>query len=237
MSKREVRTLSASEVRAMGGSGGSDPLRIEGYAAVFSSYSRDLGGFKEMIMPGAFTRTIAEKQDVRALFNHDPNIVLGRTSAGTLTLHQDNHGLAFRCELPDSQTARELHGSIKRGDISQCSFAFSVNPGGETWSEDQDEDDEEDSFFVSRKLSDLNTYDVSPVTYPAYDDTSVASRELSELVPVEVRSAVAAKNAAKRHVAPPTKPPAVIPPVISKPVVATAEQLTKRAHVRALLDL
>jgi HK97 family phage prohead protease len=236
MSKRETRTYSASAVRAMGGSGGSDPLRIEGYAAVFNSYSRDLGGFREMIMPGAFTRTIADKQDVKCLLNHNPDCVLGRTKSGTLILNQDSVGLAFRCELPDTQIARDLHTSIKRGDISQCSFAFSVNPGGESWSEDED-DEEEDSFFVSRKLSDLNTFDVSAVCYPAYDDTSVASRELSELVPVEVRSAVAAKNAAKRHVAPPTKPPAVIAPVVSEPVTPTAEQLSNRARVRQLLDL
>lgn len=193
MSTRENRTYVASEVRAAGG--GSEPLSIEGYAAVFNSYSQDLGGFKERIKPGAFDRTISEKQDVRCLFNHDPNVVLGRTISGTLLLAQDAKGLSYRCMLPNTQAARDLHASIQRGDISQCSFSFAVVPGGQTWGEDTDN---RGKFFAMRELTDVDTYDVSPVTYPAYGDTNVGARSMSDLVPVEIRSSVEEKNMALR---------------------------------------
>lgn len=145
---------------------------IRGYAAVFNSVSQNLGGFREQIMPGAFDDVLVD--DVRALFNHDPNHVLGRTVAGTMRLGIDAKGLYYEVDLPDTQTARDLLISVKRGDVTQSSFAFSVAPGGAEWTED-------DTVGTLRSVTKVaRLYDVSPVTYPAYADATVASRSLEE---------------------------------------------------------
>ena len=132
---REVRFFRGTELRAGGGSNKNDSSPfLTGYSALYNSMSQNLGGFKERIAPGTFTRALKEKQDVRFLFNHSADAgVLGRVKSGTLTLSEDARGLAFRCDLPDTQQARDLHTSIKRGDLDSCSFAFSVAPGGESW--------------------------------------------------------------------------------------------------------
>src|SRR6266700_2864691 len=124
----ERRTITA-EVRASRADG--KPTRLEGYAAVFNKFSENLGGFKEKIAPGAFSRAITEKQDVRALFNHDPNFVLGRTASGTLDLSEDDKGLMFSCEMPDTTVARDLMALVERGDVNQCSFGFIVRADSE----------------------------------------------------------------------------------------------------------
>lgn len=213
----EIRSLPATEVRAAGGSGDADPLRIEGYASVFNQPAQIPGaggkpGFREVIKPGAFTRSTTQGADVVCLFNHDPNQVLGRTKSGTLRLRQDSKGLHYTCDLPNTQTARDLHESISRGDISECSFAFKIPDGGQEWSEERDADG---VYFVQRTISDVHVKDVSPVTYPAYGGTNVSARMESAEVPAELRSAVDAKNAALA--APPAAAsqdtPAVIPPV------------------------
>src|SRR5690348_17208033 len=109
-----------------------DEMSLVGYAALFNSESKDLGGFRERIAPGAFTRTLKEGGDVKALVNHDPNQVLGRTKNGTLKLEQDDRGLKFRVKLnPQSQAHRDLHASIARGDLDECSFAFTCPDGGD----------------------------------------------------------------------------------------------------------
>ena len=197
---REIRYLSATEVRAVGGSGDADPLRIQGYASVFNT-SAQLPGFRETIRPGAFTRAVAEKQDVVCLFNHDSNFVLGRTTSGTLSIRQDERGLYYTCELPNTQTARDIHESIRRGDINGCSFAFTIPDGGQDWSEARDTDG---TYFIQRDISNVDLHDVSPVTYPCYSGTEVYARNVAE-VPMELRSSVDSKNAAL-----------VVPPVIEK---------------------
>ena len=117
---KEVRFLAKAEVRAK-----DDGAKvITGYAAMFNSPSQDLGGFIEVIKPGAFTKSLANGADVRCLFNHSEDMILGRTTAGTLRLIEDNVGLRFECDLPDTSYANDLHTSIKRGDINQCSFGF-----------------------------------------------------------------------------------------------------------------
>jgi uncharacterized protein len=140
---------------------------IKGYAAVFNRLSEDLGGFRETILPGAFRDCLATKPDVRCLFNHNPNLVLGRTRAGTLTLAEDDIGLRFDCDLPDTQTARDLRASIQRGDVDQCSFGFYVK--SQKWARSAGED-------LVRELHAVDLFDVSAVTYPAYPQTSVDER-------------------------------------------------------------
>jgi hypothetical protein len=102
------------------------------------------------------------------MFNHDPNFVLGRTKAGTLTLTEDEIGLRYDITLPNTLAAKELHESIKRGDISQSSFAFRVVK--DSWPSVRSGE------MPLRQIEDVELFDVSPVTYPAYEDTTVSAR-------------------------------------------------------------
>jgi HK97 family phage prohead protease len=163
------------EMRGLPGDGAV----LIGHGAVFNEVTTIAGAFREVVMPGAFKKTIKEA-DVRALFNHDPSMVLGRNRAGTLRLTEDERGLAYEIDLPDTQTARDLYTSIARGDVSQSSFSFS--PVGETrkWWE-YPKDDEEEKLPL-RRLKELRLMDVSPVTFPQYEGTDVdLSRALRSL--------------------------------------------------------
>ena len=141
---------------------------IAGYAAVFNSLSENLGGFRERIKPGAFRDAIG-RSDTVALFNHDSNIVLGRVSSGTLTVREDENGLWMEIDPPDTSAARDLMTLIERGDISKQSFGFIVR---------SDEWAMEDGVETRTIIEVDELFDVSPVTYPAYPDTSVALRSL-----------------------------------------------------------
>ena len=170
----ERRNFTAMELRAV--SDDSGVRHITGYAAVFNSLSEDLGGFREKIAPGAFARAVKE-DDVRALWNHNSDNVLGRTKSGTLRLSEDNHGLKIECDPPDAQWVRDLVASIERGDVDQMSFGFIVRrypdgSRGSQWIEENGED--------IRILTDVELFDVSPVTFPAYPDTEVGLRSLEE---------------------------------------------------------
>ena len=158
----ETRTYDA-EIRVSD----DDPI-IRGYAAVFNELSTLLGGFREKIAPGAFKPALKGKPDVRALFNHDPNFVLGRMRTGTLRLAEDDHGLAVEIDPPETQWMRDLLVSLKRGDISQMSFAFRV--GKDIW----EQLDDGTQIRTVTQIAEL--MDVSPVTYPAYPQTSVSAR-------------------------------------------------------------
>ena len=147
------------------------PTKFVGYAAVFDTRT-DLGFYHEEIAPGAFARAIDEKQDVRALINHDPNLVLGRTTAGTLTLAEDDHGLRMEIEPPDTQAARDLMTLVERGDVSQCSFGFIAQK--EEWTETDDDGE-------VRRLIDCDLFDCSVVTFPAYPETSVDARSVEQV--------------------------------------------------------
>jgi HK97 family phage prohead protease len=187
--KREVRFI--AELRADAG----DEMALVGYAALFNNESKDLGGFRETIAPGAFTRSLADNADVKCLFNHNPDFVLGRTVSGTLTLKQDDKGLQFRCLLDaNNQDHRNLHASVKRGDINECSFAFTIPKGGQQWAEAKDSNGD---FYAQRTIITVNLMDVSAVTYPAYDGTSVAARSLFPEGDAEIRSAIASLKAPK----------------------------------------
>lgn len=160
--KIERRFAPAPELRVSG----DKPAVIRGYAAVFERETVLWGDMREKIATGAFTRTLAEGADVRALFNHDPSQILGRNKAGTLRLGEDERGLWYEIDPPDTQAGRDVVESIRRGDITQSSFAFSVRV--EEW----------DLKKKLRTLKDLDLFDVSPVTFPAYDTTEVGLRNL-----------------------------------------------------------
>jgi hypothetical protein len=161
--KQERRTLQ-SEFRVEQREDGKKLIR--GHAAVFNSET-DLGWFRERIAPGAFSESIG-KDDVRALFNHDENFILGRNKAGTLTMREDEQGLYVEIDPPDTQVGRDLVTSIERGDISQMSFGFqTIKDSWET---------EENAAKDLRTLEKVKLWDVSPVTFPAYQETDVAVR-------------------------------------------------------------
>lgn len=143
--------------------------KIIGYAAKYDLPSEDLGGFREFVRPGAFQRSLDNHPDVRALIDHNPSLILGRTLSGTLQLESDAIGLKVTINPPDTQYAADLMAVMSRGDVSQMSFAFTTNL--DSW-------DLVDGERV-RSLLSVDLHDVSVVTYPAYPDTSVAVRSLS----------------------------------------------------------
>ena len=155
------------------------------YPAMFDSLSEDLGGFKEKIGRRAFSKTLQES-DIRALFNHNPDYVMGRNTSGTLSLRVDVRGLHATVDLPDTQWANDLAVSMSRGDVSAGSFGFRILD--DRWTET------EDGYL--RELREVQLFDVSVVTYPAYPETNgtVAMRglfngvmELDAFAPVILR--------------------------------------------------
>ena len=192
------RRIAASEVRA--NSTGKE-MRISGYAARYNVLSTKLGEgtntFRERIASRAFDRILGTKPDTLMLLNHDANLPLGRTSAGTLQLRGDGKGLAFECLLPNTQSGRDTHESIKRGDLGSCSFAFNLGKRSDgspmdEWEEEELEDEKDlglrgKTKTIVRTIRDFSSLmDVSVVTYPAYGSTSVAARH--NVVAAEVRS-------------------------------------------------
>ena len=143
---------------------------LEGYAAVFNKLSEDLGFFREKIKPGAFKKTLDDGADVRALINHDPNLIIGRTQNGTLELEEDRKGLKYMVSLPDTSYARDLKASIERGDITQNSFGFITIQ--DKWKQGEGKDLDE------RTLIEVKLLDISPVTFPAYPQTSLGLRSI-----------------------------------------------------------
>ena len=157
----ERRFLKDNELRIK--DDGDDESIITGYAARFDVWSEPLGFFKERIRPGAFKKTIKEN-DIRSLINHDPNLILGRTKNKTLELWEDDKGLRFDNRLPGTSYADDLKISIKRKDITQNSFGFQTIQ--DEWSKDG----------KKRDLIEARLFDISPVTFPAYPQTSVKLR-------------------------------------------------------------
>ena len=164
--KTERRFLNVAELRVSRAD--DKPDKIKGYAARFNTLSEDLGGFREKIDPGAFSKSLAGGADVRALVNHDPNLVLGRNTAGTLNITENKTGLKVAITPPDTQAGRDITTSIERGDIDGMSFGFRTIT--DKWERVDDEE--------IRTLKEVELHDVSAVTYPAYADTSVAVRSL-----------------------------------------------------------
>lgn len=175
----EIRTLPIEELRI---NTLEEKKYIQGHAAVFDSWSETLGGifpFKETVRKGAFTDSII-KDDIRALFNHNSSMVLGRNRAGTLELKEDDKGLYVKIIPPDTQMASDLMILIERGDINQMSIGFQVLE--EEWSTAGGID--------IRELKKVKLFDVSPVTFPAYPETDVGVRAMEsyESYKAEIRS-------------------------------------------------
>lgn len=170
--KMETRIFAGVQVRAAAGKA----FALEGMAASYGMPSKPIPGgpngcFTEYVQKGAFNRSLRNKADVKALVNHDANQILGRVKNGTLVLSDTDAGLAFRVQLnPRDPSAVALHARVERGDIDACSFAFTVSKQGQKWNAD----------YSTRTLTDVDLFDVSVVTDPAYggDATSVAARQL-----------------------------------------------------------
>lgn len=161
---------------------GSPSRKVRGYAAKFEKKSQNLGGeryqFFEIIQRGAFDDVL--KNDVRALFNHDANLILARSKGGegTLSIGVDDVGLWYEFDAPETRAGDDLLQSLSRGDVDQSSFAFSISREGQVW-EERTEGDVTIATRTIKKVKRL--YDVSPVTYPAYEDTnSGIARSLEE---------------------------------------------------------
>lgn len=167
----EIRTWPGKVELRANGDDDNGVKSLEGYAAVFNVWSEGLW-FQEKIEPGAFSESIQE-DDVVALFNHDPNLVLGRNTADTLELSEDDKGLLYVVTLPDSRTGEDIYVSVERGDVKGSSFGFITL-------EDKWEYPEGDDENVLRTIIKARLYDVSPATYPAYLDTTVAARSLDQ---------------------------------------------------------
>lgn len=164
------------EIRA--GEGGAK--RVFGYGYVFNRYSQDLGGFVEQVAPGAGLKSLQEA-DIRGLVNHDANILLGRNKAGTMTLVEDNTGLAYEIDPPDNTTGRDWMVSLSRGDINQSSFSFRAIDV--EWGLTPDE-------RPLRTLKQFALYDVGPVTFPAYVDATSGARSLAAFADLAERRSV-----------------------------------------------
>ena len=141
-------------------------LAIEGYFAVFNSNYEIAPDMSESIAPGAFDNTLAD--DIRALINHDTTLVLGRTKAGTLQLRTDNHGLWGHIDInPNDTDAMNLYNRVQRGDVDQCSFGFDIL---------NEESDFHEDGSVHWTIKEVKLYEVSPCTFPAYEETNIAAR-------------------------------------------------------------
>lgn len=170
--EKEIRALESQM------SAHEDGRTIEGYAVVFNSLSEDMG-FREIISPNAITEETIKNSDIIATFNHSTDIVLARSKNGEGTLHLeiDETGLKFSFEAPNTTAGNDLLESIKRGDVSGCSFAFSIDyndPEAETWIDNGE--------YYLRTINKINRlYDVSVVVTPAYEATSVNQRSIDKV--------------------------------------------------------
>lgn len=140
---------------------------IEGYFAVFNSVYDMGNGMSESIAPGAFAKTISG--DIRALINHDTTLVAGRTTAGTLELREDQHGLWGRIYInPKDMDAMNAYARVERGDVSQCSIGFDILDKGTVTRDDG---------TIHRRIKEVELFEVSICTFPAYESTAISARQ------------------------------------------------------------
>lgn len=205
MSAERRYTMGSIEARDSGGL-----MTIAGHASVFDS-PYELYGFREQVARGTFAKTLQES-DVAALWNHDSNIVLGRKRSGTLRLREDDRGLYYEVDLPETQAARDLYTLIQRGDVYQSSFAFEAIK--DDWDTEGD--------VPLRTLREVRLYDVSPVTYPASPATDVdvarAVRSLAAAMGIEPAADTVPELWALRTTAEPESEPGDHSETTHKPV-------------------
>jgi len=182
------------EVRA---EGEKEAKLIRGHGAVYNKLSVDLGGFREMLLPGAFTDTL-KNDDIRSLRDHTPTYILGRNKAGTLTLTEDERGVYYEVNPPDTSYARDLIVSIERRDVTGGSIIFKVDKDGERWFADNKEVEMMDAFMamwdekkhkIERHVTKARLFDIGPVTFPAYPQTDVKVRSLLALAKEKLEAA------------------------------------------------
>ena len=163
--KRELRYMPFDnwEVREEG-----DQPRLVGYASVFNVEATIAGLWREQVSEGAYKKTIKEN-DIRALWNHNADLVLGRNKSGTLRLSEDRKGLKVEITPPDTQAGRDAVTSIKRGDVTHMSIAFEIIK--QEWTSARDA-----SELPLRTIREAKLYEVSPVTFPAFEQTSISAR-------------------------------------------------------------
>lgn len=208
--KREIRNFQIKNAELRAGTEEKGKTLV-GTAAVFNSRSEDLGGFVEIIAPGAFTKTLAENRKIKALAHHEWDQVLGAIASGTLRLKVDDTGLQVEVDPPNTTYANDLVESVSRGDIDGMSFAF--EPIIDDWEYNRETDE------MIRTLKEVRLFEVSFVAYPAYSATSVSLRDL---VSEEKANALyQAREEAKRSQQTTTEaadqaPPPAVGPILAK---------------------
>jgi hypothetical protein len=210
--------------------GSGDKRKIGGYAAKFNVLSEDLGYFREQLDPHCFDACLAANPDVRCLWNHDANHILGRTKAGTMRLKTDAVGLDYEVDPPATQLANDLMISMERGDVTQSSFGFIVTD--DVW-----RDDPAGNGMAIRTVLKAELFDCSPVTFPAYTDATSGVRQLRALFPdgadevkakiEELRVAREARVAAEAVVV-------VVEPVVDAVIEPVVEESAEVIAARAL---
>lgn len=175
----ELRTNTELKVEARAA---EEAVYLDGYAALFNAPTV-IWDFEETIAPGAFSRVLKEAPDVRALFNHDPNYPLARTKNGTLNLREDGSGLWTESRLSSNPTSDSVADYVRTGLVSGMSFAFTVRKQEWVFQELGS------SQLDRRVITEVGLlYDVGPVTYPAYEQTSIKMREAARKLHEEARS-------------------------------------------------
>ena len=182
---RQLRTVATDFTTREDG----EELLIEGYFAVFDSNYEIWPGASESIAPGAFAKSL-ESDDIRALTNHNTDLVLGRNRAGTLILKEDTHGLWGSIRInPKDSDAVNTRERVLRGDVSQCSIGFDIR---------EEETEFRDDGSVHWTIKDVKLWEVSVCTFPAYESTNVQARQ-RDLEEIQRRKAQAwAEKARKR---------------------------------------
>lgn len=159
---RQIRSVSSEFKTRQDG----ENLKIEGYFAVFNSNYDIAPGMSESIAPGAFKNTLAG--DIRALVNHDSTLVLGRTTAHTLEVREDEHGLWGSIDInPNDSDAMNAYERVKRGDVSQCSIGFDII---------SEETELRENGEIHWTMTEMKLYEVSVCTFPAYESTNIDAR-------------------------------------------------------------
>lgn len=169
---KEIRYIPAMGISIREDQANPDVMAIKGYVVKFNDRSSLLyDEWYERVAKGAFAKSL-EQNTIKALWNHNSDIVLGSTKSQTLKLIEDDIGLRFDLELPNSNQAKDIYESIKRGDVDGVSFGFYIRENGDKWEYLKDED------VYERTLLDIDLIEISPTPFPAYPTSEVGKRSL-----------------------------------------------------------